>query len=139
SLSVSSESLRRRSRPEAAIAGEMLKHAALHFVGEPVIGAEAANDAGDFAIGGALPRALDGIDDAAQQAAPSRGGFAAGTMRQFAGQAEIPIKRNVSHGWVLSLLLRYSHSYNASPTNVVLVITANNGYVLIQQLRLSHA
>jgi hypothetical protein len=48
---------------------------------------------------GALARALDGIDDAAQQAAPSRGGFAAGTMRQFAGHAEIPIKRNAIHGW----------------------------------------
>jgi hypothetical protein len=70
----------------------MLKQAALHFVGEPVIGTEmSAEHASDFAIGGALPRALDGIDDAAQQAAPSRGGFAAGTMRQFAGHAEIPI------------------------------------------------
>jgi hypothetical protein len=56
----------RRSRPEATIASEMLKHAALHFVGEPVIGTEAANNAGDFAIGGALARALDSIEDAAQ-------------------------------------------------------------------------
>src|SRR5262249_50539150 len=94
--------------------GEMLKQAALHFVGEPVIGTETyAEDAGDVALGGALVRALDGIDDAAQQAAPRRGGLAAGTMRQFAGHAEIPKKRNAIHGWVLSILLRYSHPYNS--------------------------
>jgi hypothetical protein len=81
----------------------MLKQAALHFVGEPVIGTEAANYAGDFAIGGALARALDSVEDAAQKAGPSRGGFAAGTMLQFAGHAEIPIKRNADHGWVLSI------------------------------------
>jgi|AmaraimetFIIA100_FD_contig_111_114715_length_758_multi_8_in_0_out_0_2 hypothetical protein len=72
----------------------MLKQAALHFVGEPVIGiaeTKVPGDPGDVALDGALARALDGIDDAAQQAAPSRGGFAAGTMRQFAGHAEIPI------------------------------------------------
>jgi hypothetical protein len=44
----------------------MLKHAALHFVGESVIRTEAANNAGDFAIGGALARALDRIEGAAQ-------------------------------------------------------------------------
>jgi hypothetical protein len=76
----------------------MLKHAALHFVGEPVIGTEAANDAGDFAIGGALARALDSIEDAAQKAALRTGGLAAGRMRQFAGDAEIAIKRNAIHG-----------------------------------------
>src|SRR5215813_13735156 len=96
----------------------MLKQAALHFVGEPVIGTEmSAEHAGDFALGGALVRALDGafdgVDDAAQEAAPSRGGLAAGTTRQLAGHAEIPIKRNAIHGWVLSILLRYSHSYNS--------------------------
>jgi hypothetical protein len=111
----------------------MLKQAALHFVGEPVIGTEmSAEHASDFAIGGALPRALDGIDDAAQQAAPSRGGVAAGTMRQFAGHAEIPIKRNANHGWILSILLRYSHSYSASICNLMLVMMENNGYLLIQ-------
>jgi hypothetical protein len=76
----------------------MLKHAAFHFVGEPVIGTEAANDAGDFAIGGALARALDSIEDAAQKAALRTGGLAAGRMRQFAGDAEIAIKRNAIHG-----------------------------------------
>jgi hypothetical protein len=58
--------MRRRSRPEATIAGEMLKHAALHFVGEAVIGTEASNNAGDFAIGGTLARPLDSIEDATQ-------------------------------------------------------------------------
>src|SRR5215470_3088530 len=105
--------LRRRSRPEATIAGEMLKRTAFHFVGERTIGTETcAEKASDFALGGALPRALDGIDDAAQQAAPHRGGLAAGTTRQLAGHAEIPIKRNAIHGWVLSILLKYSHSYS---------------------------
>jgi hypothetical protein len=80
----------------------MLKQTALNFVGEPVIGTETAKDTGDFAIGGALARALDSIEDAAQKAAPRTGGLAAGTMRQFAGHAEIPIKRNANHGWVLS-------------------------------------
>jgi hypothetical protein len=108
----------------------MLKQAALHFVGEPVIGTESAEHAGDLAIGGALARALDSIEDAAQQAAPRTGGLDAGTMRRFAGQAEIPIKRNASHGWVLSML-RYSHSYNVSSLNLMLVIMENNGYVLI--------
>jgi hypothetical protein len=74
----------------------MLKQAALHFVGKPVIGTEmSAERAGDLAIGGALARALDSIDDQAQQAAP-RG--AAGTMRQFAGHAEIPMEWNTIHG-----------------------------------------
>src|SRR5262249_16238239 len=128
-------------RPEATIAGEMLKQAALHFVGKPVIGTEmSAEHAGDLAIGGALARALDGIDDAAQQAAPRRGGFAAGTMRQLAGHAEIPIKRNAIHGWVLSLLLlRYSHPYNFLVANVMVVNIGYKGYVLIQYFRLSHA
>src|SRR5262249_30626578 len=110
----------------------MLKQAALHFVGEPVIGTEAANDAGDFAIGGALARALDSIEDAAQQAAPRRGGLATGTTRQLAGHAEIPIKRNAIHGWVLSLLLRYPHPYNHFIANLMLVDTRYKGYVLIQ-------
>src|SRR5262249_34985228 len=134
---VSSERLRRRSRPEATIAGEMLKQTALDFVGEPVIGTEmSAEHAGDFALGGALPRALDGaldgIDDATQQAAPGRGGLAAGAMRQFAGHAEITKKRNAIHGWVLSLLLRYPHPYNRFITNLMLVNISYKGYVLIQ-------
>src|SRR5215813_4964850 len=116
SSSVSSEKLRQRSRPEATIAGEMLKQTALAFVGEPAIGTETTEDASDVALGGALvrafDRAFDGIDDAAQQAAPRRGGLGAGTTRQLAGHAEIPIKRNAIHGWVLSILVRYSHSYN---------------------------
>jgi hypothetical protein len=78
SLSVSSERLRRRSRPKAAIASEMLKQTALDFVVKPHIGTETyAEDAGDVALGGALARALDGIDDAAQQATPRRGCHAA--------------------------------------------------------------
>src|SRR5215471_12699622 len=89
----------------------MLKQTALAFVGEPAIAY--AEEAGDVALGGALVRAFDGIDDAAQQAAPRRGGLAAGTTRQLAGHTEIPIKRNAIHGWVLSILLRYSHSYNS--------------------------
>jgi hypothetical protein len=89
----------------------MLKQAALHFVCEPIIGTETAKDAGDFAIGGALARALDSIEDAAQKAAPRRGGLAAATMRQLADHAEIPIERNAVHGWDLSVLLRYSHVY----------------------------
>jgi hypothetical protein len=124
--------LRRRSRSEAAIAGEMLEQTALHFVGESVIGTEAANNAGNFAFGGALPRALDGVEDAAQQARPSRGGFAAGTMLQFADPAEIPVKRNANHGWILSIPLRYSHSFNALRGNLMLVMLGNNGYVLIR-------
>src|SRR5262249_52046378 len=132
--SVSSERLRRRSRPEATLAGEMLKQTALDFVGEPAIGTETcAEDAGDVALGGALVRAFDGafdgIDDAAQQAAPRRGGLAAGTMRQLAGHAEIPIKRNAIHGWVLSLLLRYPHPYNSFIANLMLVDTRYKGYV----------
>jgi hypothetical protein len=74
----------------------MLKQAALHFVGKPVIGTEmSAERAGDLAIGGALARALDSIDGEAQQAAP-RG--AAGTMRLFPGHAEIPMEWNTIHG-----------------------------------------
>ena len=70
SSSVSSEKLRRRSRPEATIAVEMLKQTALDFVGEPAIGTETcAEEAGDVALDGALvrafDRAFDGIDDAA--------------------------------------------------------------------------
>src|SRR5262245_31271238 len=111
----------------------MLKQTALDFVGEPVIGTEmSAEHAGDFALSGTLARALDGSDDATQQAAPSRGGFAAGAMRQFAGHAEIPIKRNAIHGWVLSLLLRYPHPYNRFIANLMLVDISHNGYVLIQ-------
>src|SRR5215472_12527448 len=87
----------------------MLKQTALAFVGEPAIAY--AEDAGDLALSGALARAFDGIDDAAQQAAPRRGGLAAGTTRQFAGHTEIPIKRNAIHGSVLSLL-RYSRAYS---------------------------
>jgi hypothetical protein len=77
----------------------MLKQAALHFVGKPVIGTEmSAKHAGDLAIGGALARALDSIDDEAQQAAPRGNALAAGTMRQFAGHAEIPMERKTIHG-----------------------------------------
>jgi hypothetical protein len=77
----------------------MLKQTVLDFVGEPAIGTETyAEDAGDVALSGALVRAFDGIDDAAQQAAPRRGALAAGTTRQLAGHAEIPIKRNAIHG-----------------------------------------
>jgi hypothetical protein len=87
--------LRRRSRPKTAIAVEIFKQATLDFVGEPAIGTEtSAEEAGDVALGGTLARAFDGIDDAAQQAAPRRGGLAARTLRQLAGHAEIPIKRN---------------------------------------------
>jgi hypothetical protein len=63
------------------IAGKMLKQAALHFVGEAAIGSEmSAEHAGDLAIDGALARALDGIDNEAQQAAPRMGWLAAGTI-----------------------------------------------------------
>jgi hypothetical protein len=110
----------------------MFKQAALHFVGEPIIGTEAANDAGDFAIGGALARALDSIEDAAQKTGPRMGGLAAGTMRQLADHAQIAIKRNANHGWILSISLRYSHSYNASLRYLMLEMVENNGYVLIQ-------
>src|SRR5262245_41178724 len=92
----------------------MFKKAALDFVGEPAIGiaeTKVPGDPGDVALRGALARALDGIDDAAQQAAPSRGGFAARTLRQLGGHAEIPIERNAVHGWDLSVLLRYFHAY----------------------------
>jgi hypothetical protein len=111
----------------------MLKQAALNFVGEPGIGTETyAEDAGDVALGGALVRAFDGIDDAAQQAAPRKGGLAAGTTRQLAGHAEIPIKRNAIHGWVLPITLRYSHPYNRFIANLMLVNIKYKGYVLIQ-------
>src|SRR6516164_1123463 len=85
SSSVSSERLRRRSRPEATIAGEMLKQTALDFVGKPTTGiaeTKVPGDPGDVAL---------------------------------AGHAEIPIKRNAIHGWVLSILLRYSHPYKTRP------------------------
>jgi hypothetical protein len=89
----------------------MLKQAALDFVGEPAIGTEtSAEEAGDVALGGTLARALDGIDNAAQKAALGRSGFAARTLRQLGGHAEIPIKRNAIHGWNLSVLLRYFHA-----------------------------
>src|SRR5262249_29251023 len=115
SSSVSSKKLRRRSWPEATIAGEMLKQTALAFVGESAIGTETcAENAGDFSLGGALVRAFDGINDAAHQAAPRRGGLAAGATRQPAAHAEIPIKRNAIHGWVLSSL-KYSHPLNSAP------------------------
>src|SRR5579863_8307882 len=68
SLSVSFERLRRRSRPVATITVETFKQTALSFVGEPVTRIE-TQDPGDVALGGALARALDGIDDAAQKAA----------------------------------------------------------------------
>src|SRR5262249_34476231 len=130
------ERLRRRSRPKTAIAVEMLKKAALDFVGEPVTGiaeTKVPGDPGDVALGRALARALDGIDNAAQKAAPRRGGLAARTLRQLAGHAEISIKRNAIHGWVPSLLLlRYSHPYNHFIANLVLVDIRYKGYVLIQ-------
>jgi hypothetical protein len=111
----------------------MLKQAALDFVSEPAIGTEIrAEDADDIALSGALARPLDGIDDAAQKAAPRRGGLAAGTMRQLAGHAEISIKRNAIHGSVLSLLLRYPHPYNHFIGNLMLVNIRYKGYVLIQ-------
>ncbi|MFY9838397.1 MAG: hypothetical protein WAK55_18390 [Xanthobacteraceae bacterium] len=59
----------------------MLKQTALDFVGEPVIGTETyAEDTGNVALGGALARALDGIDDAAQQPALREVGLPAGTI-----------------------------------------------------------
>jgi hypothetical protein len=75
----------------------MLEQPALHLVGEPRIGVAemSTDDAGDLAVGGALAPLRDGIDGAAQKAAPRRGGLAAGTAREFAGRAEIPIER----GW----------------------------------------
>src|SRR5262245_59653822 len=76
-----SDRLRRRSRPEATIAGEMFKQAALNFVGEPVTGiteTKVPGDPGDVALDGALVRQRNGIDDAAQKAALRR--LSAGTI-----------------------------------------------------------
>jgi hypothetical protein len=93
----------------------MFKQAALNFVGEPAILAEIyAEDAGDVAIGGALARALDASTTRRSRPRRAGAGSPRGTTRQFAGHAEIPIKRNADHGWVLSTLLRYSHSHNAT-------------------------
>jgi hypothetical protein len=119
----------------------MLKQAALHFIGEPAIGTEtSAEDASDLALDGALARALDGVEDPAQKAAPEGGGLAAGMLRQLAGGAEIPIERNAIHGWgPQTLLLKYSHLYNCWLRNLMLVFVQNKGYVLIQCFRLSHA
>jgi hypothetical protein len=79
----------------------MFKQAALNFVGEPATGiaeTKVPGDPGDVALDGALVRQRNGIDDAAQKAALRTGGLAAGRMRQFAGDAEIAIKRNAIHG-----------------------------------------
>jgi len=76
-------STRRRSRPEATIAGEMFKQAALNFVGEPAIGiaeTKAPGDPGDVALDGALVRQRNGIDDAAQKAALREARLSAGTI-----------------------------------------------------------
>jgi len=76
-------STRRRSRPEATIAGEMFKQAALNFVGEQATGiavAEPARDPGDVALDGALVRQRNGIDNAAQKAALREARLSAGTI-----------------------------------------------------------
>jgi hypothetical protein len=78
----------------------MLKQAALHFVAQAAIAAEtSADDAGDLALGGALARALDGVDDTAHKAAWRGGGLVAAAMDHLAGDAEIAMKRDANHGW----------------------------------------
>jgi hypothetical protein len=72
--------LRRRSRPEATIAGETFKQAALNFVGEPAIGTAETKDPGDIALDSALVRQRKGIDDAAQTAALREARLSAGTI-----------------------------------------------------------
>ena len=67
-------------RPEATIAGEMFKQAALKFVGEPVTGIAETKDPGDVALDGALVRQRNGIDDAAQKAALREARLSAGTI-----------------------------------------------------------
>jgi hypothetical protein len=125
--------LRQRSRPEATIADEMLKQTALDFIGEPTIWTEiCAEDARDVALGGALVRAFDGIDDAAQKAAPRWGGLAAGTTRLLAGHAEIPIERNAIHGWALSIGIEISSSIQHQPQSVMVAVMKYNRYILIQ-------
>ena len=61
----------------------MFKQTALNFVGEPATGiavTKVPGDPGDFAIGRALARALDGIDDAAQKATLREARLSAGTI-----------------------------------------------------------
>ncbi len=108
----------------------MLKQAALHFIGEPAVGTQTeASDAGDLALGGTLARALDSIEDAAQQDDAS-----ARRSRRNPDTTEC-------YSWLgpFGLLLKYSHLYNCSWANLVLAIMRNNGYVLIRYFRLSHA
>jgi len=73
-------STRRRSRPEATIAVEMFKQAALNFVGEPATRIAETKDPGDVALDGALVRQRNGIDDAAQKAALREARLSAGTI-----------------------------------------------------------
>jgi hypothetical protein len=75
--------LRRRSRPEATIAGKTFKQAALNFVGEPATGiaeTKVSGDPGDVPLDGALVRQRNGIDDAAQKAALREARLSAGTI-----------------------------------------------------------
>jgi hypothetical protein len=80
------------------IAGEIFKQAALSFVGESAIWIAETKDPGDVALDGALMRQLNGIDDAAQKAAPSAAMRSARTTYRRAARGEIPMERNAIHG-----------------------------------------
>ena len=58
----------------------MFEQAALNFVGEPGTGMVETKSPGDVALDGALARQLNGIDDAAQKAAPRESRFRARTI-----------------------------------------------------------
>jgi hypothetical protein len=59
----------------------MLKQAAFTCVVEPATGIAETKGPGDIAFDGALVRQLNGIDDAAQKAAPRDDRLSARTMR----------------------------------------------------------
>jgi len=58
----------------------MFKQAALDCVGQPAVGIGETKDPGDVSLDGTLARQRNGIDDAAQEAAPREARLAARTI-----------------------------------------------------------
>jgi hypothetical protein len=56
----------------------------------------------------------------------------AGTMRQLAGHAEIPIERNAVHGWEPFSIIEIFSCVWLPVVSVVVVIMGHKGYVLIR-------
>jgi len=76
----------------------MVKQAAFNLVGEPATGIAETKGSGDVALGGALVRGLNSIDDAAQKAALRAARLSARTICRCAGREQIPTGRNTIHG-----------------------------------------